>query len=97
MHTLLHELREILEHIFTDLGRPTVDKESLEARAERFAIETRIAASFDMWKTHFEGAKKIQSIWWRRAAYVLIGLGTFIQVAGCTLLPYFEDYGVASD
>lgn len=36
-HSLLHELREILEHIFEDLGQPTVAKESLEILAEQFA------------------------------------------------------------
>ena len=96
-HTLLHELREILEHIFCDLGLPTVDAESHEARAEEFAAHTRMIASKKMWGAFLEDAKKIDSTWWRRGAYVLIGFGALLHAAGSAFLPYFEDSLPPSD
>jgi hypothetical protein len=76
-HTLLHELREILEHIFSDLGLPTADTSSREARAEEFAVHTKMVASREMWIAFLGDAKKIQSTWWRRGTYGLIGFGAF--------------------
>ena len=96
-HTLLHELREILEHIFCDLGLPTADASSREARAEEFAAHTRMIASREMWTSFLEDAKKIQSTWWRRGAYGLIGFGALLHAAGCAFLPYFEDSLPPSD
>jgi len=37
-HTLFHEFREMLEHVFVELGKPTIGpKASREERAESFA------------------------------------------------------------
>lgn len=90
-HTLLHELREILEHIFTDLGLPTADAKSREAPAEAFAAHTRITASEKMCKTFIEDARKIQSTWRRRGTYALICFGMILHSFGCIFLPFFED------
>ncbi len=62
-HSLLHELREILEHIFEDLGQPTVGKESLETLAEQFASCVRVAAMENTWKALFENLESVQSRW----------------------------------
>jgi hypothetical protein len=42
-HTLLHEVRELLEGIFAHLGHPTGGGATLESRAEQFAACVRMA------------------------------------------------------
>ena len=42
-HTVLHEVRELLERIFEDLGHPIANRNTPESRAEQFAATARIA------------------------------------------------------
>lgn len=90
-HTALHELRELLEYTFRDLGYPTVAGENLEEHAERFAIETRIASASELWKELVETARQSESKWRRRAALFFIVLLGLAHAFGCVLLPHFED------
>lgn len=91
-HTLLHELREILEYIFKDLGFPTTKEMStLEARAETFASCVRIGALAETWETIIRAVPQIESKWWRLGAsflFFLLGIAGLFSIA---ILPAFED------
>jgi hypothetical protein len=71
----LHELREILEHIFHDMGYPTAkERSALEVRAETFAGSVRTDTFMEMWKDIIQGAEKIESKWKRWGAFFLLAL-----------------------
>jgi hypothetical protein len=90
-HTVLHELREILEHIFKELGYSTAEASLPESSADEFAVYVRVKASLQEWDFLFKAAQTVQSNWARRSAYVLIGLGAVITTLGFVLLPHLED------
>jgi len=93
LHTLLHELREIVEHVFQELGLPTAaSRDELEARAELFASMVRVGAYFPFFSSMLDDAEKIQSKFWRYGAYALIGVIGFFVSADAMLLPRFEDF-----
>jgi hypothetical protein len=90
-HTLLHELREILERSFITLGYPTVGHvRELEGKAEDFARFTRMAAISKSLPTFFELAEQIERKWVQVAALVLIGCGALFYFYTCAMLPRFE-------
>lgn len=91
-HTLLHELREVLERIFVGLDYPTADNgQELEKKAEDFARLARMAAINKSLPTFFEGADQIDRKWARVAAFVLIGGGALLYLFSCAMLPHLED------
>ena len=90
-HTLLHELREILEHILQDLEFPTVQKESLETRAEAFAVSIDRQTTTEFLKMLFDGAQKVQSKWRRWAAYALLMVFGSVSLSSVSILPKLED------
>jgi len=91
-HTLLHELREILEYIFQDMGYPTANERSArEVRAETFAscLETDIFG--DMLKDIFQVAEGIGSKWKRWGAFFLLALFGIAGLFSIMMFPAFED------
>jgi hypothetical protein len=90
-HTLLHELREMLEHVFRELGRPTTEASMLESRAEEFAVQARLTASWELWSGLFENAEKVESKWRRWGTYALIGFGALLMGISFVFLPQLED------
>ena len=93
-HTLLHELREILERSFITLGYPTVsDEQKLEKNAEDFARFIRMAAITKSLPIFFEGTEQIERKWVQVAAFLLIGCGVLFYFYTCAMLPRFEDAG----
>lgn len=90
-HTLLHELRELIEYLLCDLGYPTEKGQGLEARAEEFASHARSIAALKEFQVLFEKAARIESGWkrWLACAFVIL-LGISYS-ATCVLLPAFED------
>ena len=91
-HTLLHELREILEHIFKDMRYPTAKQRSaLEARAETFASSVRTGTFTKMLEGIFQAAAKIESKWRRWGAFFLISLFGVAGLLSIPMLPVFED------
>lgn len=90
-HTFFHELREILEYTFSDLGFHTVEASELEEHAEEFATYVRIAGTMKFWCMFFKDAENIQVRWKRWLAYGgIIGV-SMICGLGCALFPYIED------
>jgi hypothetical protein len=93
-HTLLHELREILELTFITLGYPTVgDEQKLERNAEDFARFTRMAAINKSLPIFFDLTEQIERKWVQVATLLLIGCGVLIYFYSCAMLPRFEDAG----
>jgi len=90
-HTIFHELREILEHSFKDLGFPSVTTgEELEKAAEDFAVQVRIALGRTVWTAMLEGTEKVESKLLRFVAFAFVVLGALVIEGSCALLPYFE-------
>lgn len=88
--TILHEIREVLEHEFDRIGRPIAVGGGMETRAEGFAIYARMYSTIQISKMLFDDAAKITHTWKRRGAYVLIIAGTTIYGVLCAILPHME-------
>jgi len=90
-HTLLHELRELIEYEFRDLGMPICTHADREERAERFAFSVRMHA----FGRHIPGLMdcldSIESTWRRRVAHVLSFLFIMVYLAGLLLSPRLEE------
>src|SRR4051812_27818066 len=71
-HTTLHELREVIEYEFRDLGTPVCTNEDKEERADSFAVSVRVCAFGKEIPGLMDHVGKIQSKWPRRAVYVLL-------------------------
>ena len=82
-HTLLHELRELLEHTFKYLGHPIADGDAHEQRADEFAACVRIAILMDSSKDFFRIANDVRDPLGRACAYALVGAMTLAAVVGC--------------
>jgi hypothetical protein len=91
-HTVLHEIREMVEHILVELGSRTCSSmEELEVRAEEFAAIARSEAFGDSLLVFWKNAEQIEKKWVRYGAYTLIGLGGLLYTLGLFFLPVFED------
>lgn len=74
VHTAFHEIRELIEYIFCDLGFPIVDSNDKEKCADEFASAVLLHASIGTFKEWFESAAEIQPIWKKLGALGLIGI-----------------------
>jgi hypothetical protein len=90
-HSFFHEVREIIEGIFVDLGHPTESGKQLEKRAEDFAREVRWNSGLNTLGPVIEEIRTIPSKWRRWGSFVLVLIFALSYGAGCALLPYFED------
>ncbi len=91
-HTLLHELREILEHIFHDMGYATAkERSAIEVRAETFASSVRTGTFLEMWKHILQCGEKIESKWKRWGAFFLLTLFGIAGLFSIIMFPAFED------
>lgn len=90
-HTALHELRELLEYEFRDLGTPICTNEDKEERAETFAILVRICAFAKEIPAIMDHVRSIESKWWRGAAYGLSILFAMVYSIGLALSPKVEE------
>jgi hypothetical protein len=82
-HTLLYEIRELLEGEFSHLKHPTDTGDALETRADQFAASVRIATSVELSKTLFQFAKDVRNPLRRACAYGLAGMVTLTLVINC--------------
>jgi hypothetical protein len=91
-HTLLHELRELLEHSFVGLGfAVAANSEDIEERAELFACLVRSHLAQKTIFVWLEHIGYVEKKWLRYGAYFLTVLGGIAMIVGCFLLPAFED------
>jgi hypothetical protein len=73
LHTLFHELREMLEHVFAELGYSTIGPEDfLEVQAEHFAVLCRMAAATRELPAFLEMTGNIEKKWTRYLSYGLL-------------------------
>jgi len=91
-HTLFHELREMLECGFVELGHSTLaTKGSLEAKAEEFAMVTRMETATRELPGYIEMVGNIERNWPRYFGYALLVVFFISYTFSCALLPQFED------
>jgi len=91
-HTLLHELRELLEHTFVQLGTAiAVNHDDLETRAEHFACLVRSDLSQKMMFVGLKHAEQVERKWLRYGLYAGVVLCGIAMAASCLLLPILED------
>lgn len=85
VHTLLHELREILESEFRGLGYSIAgsDNADQEKHAEDFATTVQVTAAARTVPIFFESASEIERKWLRIGAYFLIVLGALAYTLSC--------------
>jgi hypothetical protein len=91
-HTLLHEIRELIEYEFRKLGRPVATTTSdLESRAEGFAGLVRARASFKTWEWYFERIGGIESRLLQFGAVLIVAVLAMGHYLSCVNLPQWED------
>jgi hypothetical protein len=90
-HTLFHELRELIEYEFRNIGHPVAIASDLESRAEMFAATVRVQASLKGWEPLLDGLGSIQSNWGRFAVALPVLAIIFVHSVTCLLLPHWED------
>jgi hypothetical protein len=89
-HTLFHEIREIIERVFINLGHSTVSKEEMEERAEQFAIAVRANSAIKENEFLFENAMNISSNWLRWGSVALVSILAIAEGVAFVLLPQYE-------
>lgn len=99
LHTLLHELREILESGFEKLGRPIANgtNSDLEERAETFAVAVQVRAAHAALPVFLENASEIERKWLRVVAYILCFASAFAYVLSCCSVRQIEDAFAAQE
>lgn len=91
-HTLFHELRELIEYEFREIGYPVANGFSdLESRADRFAGAVRAFGAFKGFQPLFEGIGEIKSHWGTVAMILLAGVVLILYSFPALMLPYWED------
>jgi hypothetical protein len=92
LHTLLHEFREMLEHVFVELGWATLSpKDSLEETAEEFAAVARMETGTREFPAYVEIVGNIETPWQRYLGYVLLAIGFVAYMFTCATLPQYEE------
>lgn len=75
VHTVLHEIREIIENDFRRLGHETTYSQDLEHCANEFAFGVIVCSLSHLFGSLFDNAWEIQSTWRRWGVLALIGIG----------------------
>jgi hypothetical protein len=91
IHTLFHEVREIIAAIFSDLGMPEVKGKELEECAELFATYARMDCANQAFKSLAAYTQKIESPFWRWTAFIAACIFMLVHGFGCVILPQYED------
>ena len=92
LHTLLHEFREMLEHVFVELGCATLTpRDSLEETAEEFAAVARMETGAREFPAYIKMVGKIEIPWQRYLGYALLVIGFVAYMFTCATLPQYEE------
>jgi len=93
-HTLFHEFRELLEHVFVELGHSTFDPEhSPEVQAEQFAALCRMEAAAREVPYLMDMAQKIEKKWARYLAYGFFFFCGAAYIFSCIYMRQLEEIG----
>ena len=91
-HTLFHELRELVEYEFRDMGYPLATGFSdLESRAESFAGFVRAFGAIKNWQPLLEGIGDIKSGWGKIGIFLLAVALVVVCSVGYLALPHWGD------
>lgn len=91
-HTLLHELREIMEYDFRRLQRPIASSyDDREQRAEAFGIAVRVESAQKTFYGLLDGLGQPEWTFGQFCIAVLMVLAMTIHAALCASLPRWED------
>jgi hypothetical protein len=92
VHALFHEFREMVEHVFVELGHATLTpRESLEATAEEFAMLARMETATRELPAYIELVGNIEKNWHRYFVYSFLIVFSVAYMFSCVFLPQFED------
>lgn len=92
LHTLFHEFREMLEHVFAELGYSTIGPtESLEIQAEHFAVLCRMEAATRELPAFLEMTGNIEKKWPRYLSYGLLFVFGVAYLFSCIFTPQMEE------
>jgi hypothetical protein len=93
LHTLLHELREILENELEKLGYPIVKRENsdLEQVAESFPLAVQFDAVRHAFPTFWAIPAAIERRWLRIGAHILLVFGLLFYLLDCSSVKQRED------
>lgn len=89
-HTCFHEIREIIEGVFNDLGHSTAAGNELEERAEQFATAVRVNSANKTFEFLIAETATISSKWRRWGSLIFVAILYLGHGAGCIFLPHFE-------
>jgi len=89
-HSCFHEIREIIEGVFNDLGHSIALGNELEERAEQFAVAVRMNSANQTFEFLLAEIDNISSTWRRWGSLILVSILYLGHGAGCILLPHFE-------
>jgi Zn-dependent peptidase ImmA (M78 family) len=93
-HTLLHEFREMLEHVFVELGYPTISaRDSLEEQAELFAGLCRMDAGAKELPAVLEMVQQVEKKWARYLGYVFVAAFALAYMFTCVYMRQLEEIG----
>jgi hypothetical protein len=93
-HTLLHEFREMLEHVFVELGYPTISsKDSLEEQAEIFASLCRMEAGKRDFPHMLEMMQQVEKKWARYLGCAFVVVYSFAHMFSCIYMRQLEEIG----
>jgi hypothetical protein len=88
LHTVLHEIREIIENEFSRLGFDTTDSRELEASADEFAFYAVLCPFEGLFRDSLGNALEIESKWQRWTALSLI-CSVALVLCCCSLMGAF--------
>jgi hypothetical protein len=92
LHTLFHEFREMLECVFVELEYATLTpKDSIEEKAENFAIIARMETGTRELPVYFEIVGNIETTWHRYFGYAFLGVFFLAYLFTCAFLPQYEE------
>jgi hypothetical protein len=86
VHTVLHEIREVIEADFIGLGLTTTGSQGLDSRADEFACAVVFCSAIMSAGDWFESAPEMNSNWQNWAGFCLF-------TAGAVLLLLYSFYG----
>ena len=91
-HTLLHELREIMEYEFRKINSPIAsDLADREERAEDFACYVRAALPIKAFGEILEHMGQPKWTVGEACLAVIFGIAMIVYAFSCTMLPHWED------
>jgi hypothetical protein len=92
LHTLLHEFREMLEHVFVALGFATLTSgDSMEETAEEFAMVARMETGTREFPAYLKIVGNIETNWHRYFGYAFLVVFFVAYMFSCAFLPQYEE------